>query len=156
MENLIWAIFLWLLVIIFIPYERIKNLRIVGLISLIWLFILEFTFIHLEYYRFIHYNIGIFGIPILYLLGGIAGGLLMIYWIKQSFYNKISVIIIFSLLLLFAEYLYVVRGAFLHINGWNFFYSFLLNLFGLSTLVWLCLLIAGKEKIYKNNYNSMK
>jgi hypothetical protein len=148
MENLFFAIVLWFLVIVIIPFERIKNLRKTIVISIILLFILEILFTRLGYYRFHNYYLGIAGIPVFYLTGGAAGGLLLVNWIDRSILKNVFIIFFFGTLLLFAEIIFVLRGAFEHLNGWNFMFSFILDFAGLSLLVWLSLAITGSELIY--------
>ena len=151
MENILWAAFLWILVFILIPSERIKMLWPVAVISFIWMFFLNYTFVHLGYYSFIKNILPIAGVPLLVPLGGAAGGILLMNWMHPKSMYKGLTVLIFAGLLNLASAIFMWRHAFVMLNGFNHFLHFAINIVGISILVWLLLTVVGEEKIYSGN-----
>jgi hypothetical protein len=148
MENLVWAISLWTLVLILIPLQRLKEIWPVAIISFIWLFIIEYIFVHLGYIQFTKYLIIIGGVPPFHLLGGSAGGILLMNWMQRNQLYKILLVSSFSGLLVLSAHLFEKLDAFTYLNGFNHALDFVLNVAGLSFLVWISLALVGEETIY--------
>ncbi|ACV64608.1 hypothetical protein Dtox_3915 [Desulfofarcimen acetoxidans DSM 771] len=151
MENLFWSIMLWLLVFLLIPIQRVKKLWPVAVISFIWLFILEYIFTYLGYYRFVNGFAYIASIPLFHMVGGAAGGILLVNWMQRNPLYKILLISLFSGLLSISEYIMVYFGAFKHLHDFNFLISYVLNIAGLSFLTWFSIAAVGEDTIYKGN-----
>lgn len=151
MENLVWAVLLWVVVFVLIPMERIKELLPVAAISFIWMFILELIFVTLGYYRYTKWIVIIAGVPLFHLVGGAAGGMLLLNWIGKNPLSKVFSVSLFSMLLSASEYVIVHFGAFKHLHDFNYLISFIFNIAGLSFLVWFSIAIVGEDKIYSGN-----
>lgn len=149
MENLIWAFGVWAIVFILIPYDRLKTIWPVAVLSIVWMFILGYTFIQLGYYHYTRYIGAIGGIPIIHLIGTGAGGLLLVNWLQRSPLNKILIVAIFSGLLSLSAYVFSLLNVFRMTNGFDTILHFAVNVAGVSILVWLSIALLGEEKIYE-------
>lgn len=151
MENILWVVSLWLLVFILIPIERIKVLWPVAVISFIWMFIMNYTFIHLGYYEFTKMVFPVAGVPLLIPLGGAAGGVLLMNWMQPKPLYKVLIVLIFAGFMNLASSIFMWRDAFMMMKGFNHFLHYVVNVAGVSILVWLSLALVGEEKIYRGN-----
>lgn len=151
MEHILWAATTWLLLLIFVPIGRIKQIWVVGLISLIWFFIINFVFIQLDYYHYSHMMLSIGGIPIIHLIGSAAGGMLLLNWMTRDEIYKPIITAFFSGLLTLSDYFHVIYGGIIHSNKFTLLLDYVLNYAGLSALVWICIGILGEEIIYQGN-----
>lgn len=149
MENLLWAIFLWALVFILIPLDRIKQLWPVAILSFFLLFAVNYAFVQLGYYQFTKYLVLIAGVPPFHVLGGAGGGILLLNWLPREPLYKVLYIIGFTALLSSAAYFFDLLGAIAFTRGFNHFLDFIVNLAGLSVLVQLSLALIGPDKIYE-------
>lgn len=151
LEHIIWAATTWLLLLIFVPIERIKKIWVVGLVSLIWFFIINYVFIQLGYYRFSHITMSIGGIPLIHLIGSAAGGMLLLNWMTREAIYKPLITAFFSGLLTLSDYLHVIYGGIIHSDKFTILFDYVLNFAGLSALVWICIALVGEEVIYQGN-----
>jgi len=150
MVTIVWASVLWILVFILLPLERIKILWPVAVVSFIWMFALNYTFIQLGYYQFTKYILVVGGVPVLVPIGGAAGGILLINWIQRSAWFKIVLVLVFSGILNLATTVFMWFDAFKMLHGFNHFLHFVVNVAGISILVWLSLALVDNEKIYND------
>ncbi|MFZ5643103.1 MAG: hypothetical protein ACOY46_05900 [Bacillota bacterium] len=150
MENLVWATMLWVLVLLLVPLERIKQLWPVAVITMLWFFSVNYFFINWGYYRFTHIIISFLGVPLIQNLGGAAGGILLMNWMRPSPLIKIFIVVLAAAFFNLSEYVFRLFGAFVYGNGFNPLLSFILHLAMISILVWLCLAVVGEEKIYNS------
>lgn len=149
MENLIWAIVLWSLVIILIPVERIKKLWPIGILSFFWMFFLNYTFIKLIYYAYTKYLFVVAGVPPLAILGGAAGGILLMNFMQRNPLHKVLVVLLFSGFLSLASELFIRLGAFKMLSGFDHVLHYTVNTSGIAILVWLSFALVGDERIYE-------
>lgn len=149
MENLIWAIILWALVLILIPLERLKELWLVGVISFVWFYVIQYIFINLGYYRYTHILLSIGGVPLIQTIGASAGGILLMNWMQRNQLYKILLVGFFSGLLVLSVHVFEGFDAFTYLGGFNHTLDFVLNVAGLSILVWMSLALVGEETIYQ-------
>ena len=151
MENLIWAVVLWLLVLILIPLDRIKQLYPIAILSFVLLFALNYTFVQLGYYQFTKFLVLIAGVPPFHVLGGAGGGVLLLNWLPRSPLNKVLYITGFTALLSLSAYVFGLLEVIVFLRGFDHFLDFIVNLAGLSVLVWLSIALVGQERIYEGN-----
>lgn len=149
MESILWAIILWLLVFILIPPERIKQLWPVAVISFIWMYILNYTFVRFGYYQFIHQFAMVGGVPLLIPVGGSAGGILLMNWMQRNPLLKILIILVFASFLHFGTTIFMKFNAFT--MYFNHFLHFAVNIAGVSILIFLSFAFVDEEKIYEGN-----
>lgn len=149
MESIIWAIVLWLLVIILIPVERIKQLWPVAIISFVWMFVLNYTFVRFGYYQFTNQFAMIGGIPLLIPIGGSAGGVLLMNWMPRNPLYKLLFVLVFAGFLHLGTTIFMKLDAFMMF--FNHFLHFAVNIAGVSILVFLSFAFVDEEKIYEGN-----
>lgn len=151
MENLVWAITIWLAVFILVPLKRIRKLLPVVGITFIWFFFINYLFISWGYYRFTHIIISFLDVPLLQAMGGAGGGILLVNWLTPSPISKILMVIAASSFFSLSEYIFRQFNAFVYGNGFSPLISFVNSLAMISILVWLCLGVMGEENIYHGN-----
>jgi hypothetical protein len=151
MENLVWAIILWLAIFIVIPLERIKQLLPAAAISFFFIFTVNHFFIVWGYYHFNHVIISVLGVPLIQAAGAAGGGLLLVNWLTPSPLSKILLAVGGSAYLSLSEYIFRQLGAFVYGNGFNPLLSFIHSLAMFSLLIWTVLTVMGGEKIYHGN-----
>ncbi|MCL5781127.1 MAG: hypothetical protein M1119_09605 [Firmicutes bacterium] len=151
MENIIWAVALWLLVFIIIPMERIRQIWPAAVLAAVWMFILNYIFISLGYYQFTRYIVTIGGVPLFHLIGSAAGGGAIDQLGGEKFLIKVLIVVVFAGLLNLASTLFMMLGAFKMLDGFNHVLHFSINVAGVSLLVWLSLALLGEEKVYEGN-----
>jgi len=151
MENIIWAVALWLLVFIIIPAGRIRQIWPAALLAAVWMFILNYIFVNLGYYQFTRYIVAIGGVPLFHLIGSAAGGLLLINWVGRSSLLKVFIVLVFAGLLNLASTLFMMLGVFKMLNGFNHVLHFSINVAGVSLLLWLSLALLGEDRVYEGN-----
>lgn len=151
MESIVWAVALWLLVFILIPYDRVKQIWPVAAISFVWMFFLNYLFVRLGYYMFMHKVLAVGGVPIPIPVGGAAGGILLMNWMQRKQLYKILIVLIFAGFLNLASVVFMRFNAFMMLHGFNHFLHYVVNVAGISILVWLSLALVGEEKIYEGN-----
>ncbi len=151
MEYLVWAVVMWLLVFILVPLNRLRLLWPVAIVSILLLFVMNFTFIQLGYYHFTKNAPAIAGVPLFVLIGGAGGGILLMNWMQRNSFYKMLLVLLFSGLLVLATEALIRSGAFEMQNGFNQTLHYFINVAGLSILVWLSFAVTGEEKIYEGS-----
>jgi len=69
-------------------------------------------------------------------------------WMQRNQLYKILLVSSFSGLLVLSAHLFEKLDAFTYLNGFNHALDFVLNVAGLSFLVWISLALVGEETIY--------
>lgn len=148
MENLVWAIILWAAVFVLVPVKRIKQLLPAAAITFVWFFTVNYFFINLGYYRFTHVLISFLGVPLIQVIGGAAGGILLVNWLTSSPLSKLAALLAGGSFFSLSEYVFRLFGAFVYGHGFSPLISFIHSLAMISILIWLCLAAVGEENIY--------
>ncbi len=147
MEYLILAVIGWVIVFALIPFERIKQIALVPVISFIWLLIVDTVSVSLGYYTYKHILIPIGNVPFFHLLAGAAAGTLIVNWLNASPWSKILAVLIAGTGIVILENIYAQFGAFAYIRA-DVALGIIHSIAAFSILIWLCLGIVGKENIY--------
>lgn len=118
-----------------VTLKRCKELFHVGLFSLIVLYLIDSALINLGAYSFrpIHFNVS--GIPLLYLLSGFPGGILLVHFLPSKKKWYLFYPLLASAVFLCIEQIMVLIKYFYY-HQWNSFNSFVLNIFGFSIVLW--------------------
>jgi len=150
MEHLILFIVVWLLVFIIVPLDRIKELRYVAVVSIVWMIFVDNLSAYLGYYSYQHTLIPI-GRASLFQLLALAGiGILMINWLEESSLTKLLAVLIVALSFVALQYIYIQRGAFSY-GSFDMLMSFIHSIAALSIFVWVSLAVVGEERVYNKN-----
>lgn len=137
LTGLIFAIVTWGFVFIVIKPMRVKELFPVAILSALVLFIGEYLLISLRLFVFNNPLIPIGGIPLFHLIWGAGGGLIGMNYMQKEFARKVVTIITFAIVTLPFEIISTSVGASSMINGFNLFYSFIINISGIVMIVWI-------------------
>lgn len=150
MEHFILFATVWLLVFILVPLDRIKSLRYVAVVSIIWMIFIDNISSYLGYYSYQHILIPVGKASLFQLLAYAGIGILMINWLKESSFTKLITVLIVALSLIILQYIYIQRGAFSY-GSFDVSLSFIHSIAALSIFVWLSLAVVGEEKVYFGN-----
>lgn len=153
MENLYWAISLWALLFVLVPFSRIKELWPAALVGLVTSFIINYLLVQSGYVQFTKYISLWGGVPPFHVIGVAAAGIMAVNWLKPGLTNKIVIVLVTSMLMLAAKFLLVKAGAYQILDGYNYYWAFAKNMAGISLHLWLSILLLGKEKLYGGNRN---
>lgn len=151
MENLIWAFFLWVAVLLLVPFNRIKELWPAAVVGLFLSYIINYGLVNLGYLKFTSYIALWGGVPPLHVLGVAAAGILAVNWLSWNLVDKVVVVLSVGMLLVAAKAVMVSLDAVQLLNGYNYYWSFLINILGVALHVWLSIIVIGKEKVYEGN-----
>lgn len=150
MEHLILFIIAWLLVLVLVPLDRIKELRYVAVVSIVWMLFIDNISAYLGYYSYQHILIPV-GRASLFQLLALAGiGILMINWLDESSLSKLMSVLIAAMSLVALQYIYIQRAAFSY-GTFDVMLSFIHSTAALSIFVWISLAIVGEETVYYRN-----
>jgi hypothetical protein len=136
-----WAILsgtAWLLAILFVPLKKWKLLWKAGLLSIVSIYVIDSSLIKLGAF---YYNIkmssfyGISGVPILYLLSGFPGALLLTAYFPKDNKWHFPYVLFTAALFLALELIMVQYGYFIY-RKWSPILSYCLNLFGFTIILW--------------------
>jgi uncharacterized membrane protein YfcA len=150
MEHLILFIIVWLLVLILVPLDRIKELRYVAAVSIVWMVFIDNISAYLGYYSYQHILIPIGRASFFQLLALAGIGILMINWLDESSLSKLVSVLIVAMSFIALQYIYIHRGAFSY-GTFDIMLSFIHSTAALSIFVWMSLAIVGEEKVYYRN-----
>ena len=146
MEHLILFIVVWLLVFSIVPLDRIKELRYVAVVSIVWMIFVDNLSAYLGYYSYQHTLIPI-GRASLFQLLALAGiGILMINWLEESSLTKLLAVLIVAISFVALQYIYIQRGAFSY-GSFDMLMSFIHSIAALSIFVWVSLAVVGEERV---------
>ncbi|MBK1809898.1 hypothetical protein JHL18_04490 [Clostridium sp. YIM B02505] len=155
MEQLTLFIITWLLLFIIVPLERIKELRYVAVVSIVWMIFVDNISAYLGYYSYEHILIPI-GRASLFQLLALAGlGILMINWVEESSLSKLMPVLIVSLLFLIVQQIYIQTGAFTY-GTFDMMLSFIHSTAALSIFMWISLAVVGEETVYYSDKKTRK
>jgi hypothetical protein len=150
MDHLILCIFVWLIVFIVIPIERVKELRYAAVVSIIWMIFVDNISSYLGFYHYERILIPVGRASLFQLIAYSGIGIFMINWLKESSFSKLISVVIVAFSFLILQYIYILRGAFTY-GTFNVTLSLIHSIAALSIFVWLSLSIIGEETVYNGN-----
>lgn len=150
MEQLIVCMIVWLMVFLLIPLDRVKELRSVIFVSIIWMIFVDNISAYLGYYRYLHVLIPIGKASLFQLLAYPGIGLLMINWLNEDSSTKLFSVLFVASSFTLLQYIYIRLGAFSY-GSFDMILSFIHSIAALSIFVWLSLLVASEKKVYSGN-----
>lgn len=137
-----------IVVIIFIKPKRIKELLPVSVLSALILFLIEFTLIKLEVYRFNNPIVSVAGVPLFLLLWGAISGMVVMQLMKKEFLLKLIIIILLTLSVLGLEAISEYIGAASHLGKFNNVIEAYFDFLTIVLLVWISEGL-WRDRIYK-------
>lgn len=132
-----WVIFLisaYIAAFILVPANEWKRLWPAGIITCVLLYMIDSTFIRLGAFS---YSLGFLitpGIPVLYLISSIAGGILLAYLFPEKKLWQLAFILISAAVFLFMELVMHWLGYFQY-DQWRLLNSYFLNIIGFSAVL---------------------
>lgn len=132
--NIIYAIFIWIIVFVLIKPNRIKELLPIGFLGAIILFLVQLTLISLNLIKFNKSVFDIASIPLFNPIWGAGAAILVMNYMKQDFLRKIPVLLFFTTISMLASYFAVEVGNISFLGKYSYFYDTVLNFFVLLVL----------------------
>ncbi len=134
MGWVVFSLIAYILLFILVPLSEHKALFPFGLVSVIILYLIDSTLIRLGAFSYSYGISRLSGLPILYLISGYAGGILLIYFSPSKETWKFYYILLSSAIFLILE-LIMHWVKYFHYHNWSTFNSYFLNIFGFSVVL---------------------
>lgn len=150
MEQLIFFAIVWLVVFVIVPLDRIKELRYVAVVSIVWMIFVDNISAYLGYYSYHHILIAIGKASLFQLLALSGIGIIMINWLEENSLSKLLLVIIVAMSFAVLQYIYIKRGAFSY-GSFDVMLGFIHSIAALSIFVWVSLAVVGEERVYNKN-----
>ena len=134
-----WIIYFLAAVLLAAALTKFKNIRRLwpmGVVTILFLYAVDRTFIALGAYSFQDTISLLGGIPIFYLLAGFPGGILFAYFYPSKKKLQLPYILIAALLFILLEIVMKWFGYFQYIN-WSLSRSFFIDLGSFMAILWL-------------------
>lgn len=129
-------LFSWILVILLVRNPGIRTLWPAGLAAVAVTLILDITLVQLGAFRFNDPIYALWGLPVFYVLGNFANGLILTRFVPADGVLKPIITVGFAVLFLAVEWLFIIIGYFQHLN-WTLLHSLGLNIIGMITVLWV-------------------
>ncbi len=142
--NIIYALFLWVVVFLLIKPYRIKELLPIGILGAFLLFSVQLTLISLNLLKFNNGVFYIYGIPLFNPVWGAAAAILVMNYMKQNFLWKIPTLLLFTAIATTTTYFALDVGNISFLGKYNIFYDAVLNFFVLLILTHISEGLFGK------------
>jgi hypothetical protein len=141
-----------ILFLVIIPFRAWKHYSLAGVITMIVLYFIDSTFIKLGAFSYFYSSYLIGKLPILYLVSGFFGGIILVYYYPKSRLIQLPYILFLAFLFLCLE---LIMNYFDYIiyNNWTPIYSFFLNFSGFSLVIWLFYWISNTFESLNDNKN---
>ena len=148
-EFLAWIIFFLIAMasaFLLTKFKNLKSLWPMGVATILFLYIIDSTFISLGAYGYHGTMFLLNNIPIFYLLSGFPGGILLAYFYPSTKKFQLPYILLAALLFLLLEIIMNWFG-YIHYINWNILRSYILDVGAFMSLLWLgqWLNATGKE-----------
>ena len=147
MDHLIFFIVVWVVVFLLVPLARVKALRLVPLVSILWMVFVDNISAYLGYYSYQHILIPIGRASLFHLLALAGIGILMINWLEENSLSKLTAVLTVAMSFLVLQYIYILRGSFSY-GSFDVMLSFIHSTAALSIFVWISLAVVGEERVY--------
>ncbi|OGO82223.1 MAG: hypothetical protein A2Y21_03280 [Clostridiales bacterium GWC2_40_7] len=136
---MVWIMYFLLAVLatfIFTRFKNIKRLWVMGLVTMLFLYVIDNTLINLGAYSFKNPISVLGGIPLFYLLAGFPGGILLAYFYPPVKRLQLPYVLLSSAIFIFLEIIINWLGYIRYLN-WNLLKSYILNIGGFMAILWL-------------------
>lgn len=147
MDQLMIFLIVWSVVIILIPFERIRELSIVAVIAWMWMVFVDNASTALGYYSYQSSLISIGKAPLFQNLAEAGIGILMINWLRENSMTKLLEVFTVALGFVLLHSMYIERGTFSY-GSFDPVLDFIHHVAALSVFIWLSLLVTGEDKVY--------
>ena len=147
--NVINATIAWVVVLLTVNHQKIKQLLPVSLVAIIVLFLVEQFLLHLGLIRFNAGFLKIAGIPIFHFLWAAAGGIFVMNFMKDEFSKKLPLIFLFTFLSEIFTVFSIATGNLSTLGRYTYIVDIPLTFGALLIFVWLSEGLFG-NRIYTN------
>jgi hypothetical protein len=145
--HLTVCIIIWALLLLIVPFQRIKALWPVMVISILWMVLIDNLMTSLGYYSFENNWLPIGRVSVFQLFAYAGVGVLMVNWLNDKPASKLGAILVVAILFSLLTYFYGQAGAF-RLERFDAVVYFVYCIAALSVYLWLTLTIAGEQRIY--------
>lgn len=136
MGWIIYFISVTLLAVILTKFKNVRNLWPMGLLTILFLYIIDSGLVSLGAYSFSYGNPFLGDLPIFYLLAGFPGGFLIAYFFPAKKQFQFPYILLTAALFIWLE-LIMKWFEYIHYINWNIFRSSILNVGSFMSILWL-------------------
>lgn len=136
MAWVVLFIVFWLLALLLVPGREWRRLWPAGIIGFITVYVIDSTFIGLGAFSYSQSSLGLSGLPIFYHLSVIAGAVLLVYYYPSTPWKQILYVMLTALVFLLIENV-LIRLNYFHHLSWSLARSYVLNLVGFISVLWL-------------------
>lgn len=147
---MIFLIFTYIAAFIVVPAKEWKRLWPAGIITCVLLYMIDSTFIRLGAFSYCPGFSITPGIPVLYLVSSIGGGIVLAYLLPERKLWQLAFIFISAAVFLFMELVMHWLGYFQY-NEWRPLNSYFLNVVGFSAVLLLSQCVGAIGKTKKNS-----
>lgn len=144
--NLIYTVLHWVILLLVLDLQRIKQLAPIGLIAVVILLVPQTIAISLGLFEYPKDIFKIFGQPFFQYPAIFAYGILLISFMKEPWLKKLPIIAIFTIITEIELYIASLTGNFKLIN-WSYWLDLILTFAGYCLGVWLA------ERMFKKRLN---
>jgi len=130
--NVLYAIIVWGTALIIIKPKRIMELWPISILAAFVLFGTELFFTNLNQYKFNNPFLPVAGIPLFHLIWGAGSGLIFIHFMKKEFGKKITIILVFTIIVELFGYFSFQVGNHSMFGNFNVVYHFVEDFIVLS------------------------
>lgn len=134
---MVWIIFFMiscLAALVFVPLSSWKKLWPSGILTILLIYMIDNTFIHLGAFSYTAQYSAPPGIPIFYILSGIFGGIILAHFNPAEKKWRLLYVLLTSAVFLAMELIMHWMGYF-HYNNWNPVNSYFLDIIGINTML---------------------
>ena len=146
MAHLVTCAMIWALTFLVVPFQRIKSLWRVIVISILWMILLDNLLPSLGYFSFENNWLPLGRVSVFQLLAYAGVGVLMVNWLNEKPVSKLSALLVVAMLFSLLGYFYGQAGAF-RLERFDATTHFVYCIAALAVFLWLSLAIAGEQRI---------
>lgn len=126
----------WLTMLVLVPAKQWKRLWIAGIIGMLIVLPIDSTLISFGAFQFNFSGLKVLGLPVPYWISYIPGGILFAYFRPVDHWWRLFYILLGAFIFMVIEFIMIRFGFFQHLNNWNLFKAFVLNIGGFTILLW--------------------
>lgn len=147
MPWIIFAVAVWLLLILFLKREDLKTFWSAGFWSFIVFLFLNEAFVTWGHYVYSELVFDLEGIPLAFLVAFAGLGIIIIRFLPTEKWWQLPYLFLFALGISILEYFALEQGYIIYLD-WSLYYNLFFKLLGLVAVAWLSNLTVTRPSVY--------